>query len=193
MSCAILKSDKKYTYGDYLNWPGDQRWELIAGVAYNMSPAPARKHQGISGALFTQLYNYLKGKNCKVYHAPFDVRLPVGNEKDEDVQTVVQPDITVICDHSKLDDKGCRGNPDLVIEIISPATLRKDIKEKFNLYEQVGVKEYWIVYPLEKTVTVFKLDSSGKYGRPEVYAEEEQVKVEIFDDLIIDLAVVFED
>ncbi|MCP4138243.1 MAG: Uma2 family endonuclease [bacterium] len=182
-----VKNDEIFTYGDYVTWPDDERWELIDGVAYNMGPAPTRWHQEIFGALFGELYLYLKGKKCKVYAAPFDVRFPEGKEKDDRVLTVVQPDISVICDKKKLDDKGCRGAPDLVIEILSPSTASKDVKEKFFLYQKHGVKEYWIIHPDEKIIEVFKSDKKGKYGAPEMYSFDDEIKVGIFKELVIDL------
>jgi Uma2 family endonuclease len=185
------KKDGLYTYGDYLKWDDGERWELIDGVAYNMTPAPSRFHQQFSGELFFQLVSYLRNTGCKVYAAPFDVRLPEGDEADETIRTVVQPDISVICDTSKLDDKGCKGSPDLIIEILSPATARKDLKEKFLRYERAGVREYWIVDPLGKIVTVYKRSDAGLFGRPDVYGEEERIKVGIFEGLEIELQSVF--
>jgi Uma2 family endonuclease len=123
--------------------------------------------------------------------APFDVRLPKGNEKDDDIRTVVQPDLTVVCDRGKLDDKGCKGSPDLVVEIVSPSSFRHDVLTKLRLYEKAGVREYWIVYPGEKAVVVYKLNASGKYGEIEPYAAEDTLKVGIFDDLDIHLETVF--
>jgi hypothetical protein len=117
MGLPALKGDTIYTYKDYLGWGYNERWELIDGVAYNLSPAPSRTHQEVSGELFATIHNHLKGKECKVYHAPFDVRLPEANESDEDTRTVVQPDIVVVCDKAKLDDKGCKGAPDLIRQI----------------------------------------------------------------------------
>jgi len=180
-----------YTYGDYLNWDDDERWELIDGAAYNMTPAPSRRHQDISGELFRQFATYLLDKRCQVYASPFDVRLPEGDEADEDILTVVQPDISVICDSHKLDDAGCIGAPDLIAEILSPSTSRKDHKEKFVRYERAGVKEYWLVDPLANTVTVFKLDLGNRYGRPDVYGDNEKIVVGILPDLEIDLPLVF--
>ncbi len=150
MSVAVKERLGKFTYRDYLHWPDDERWELIDGVAYNMSPAPNRIHQKISGELHRQIANYLIGKQCEVYAAPFDVRLPATGEKNDEITTVVQPDITIVCDKSKLDKKGCKGSPDLVIEILSPYTAKKDMKEKHFLYEKFAVKEYWIVYRIIK-------------------------------------------
>ncbi|KGK81037.1 hypothetical protein DP73_21870 [Desulfosporosinus sp. HMP52] len=180
-----------FTYQDYLTWPEVERWELLNGKAYNMTPAPSRKHQEISGQLHTLFNNYMKGKQCRVYAAPFDVRLPQVHETADQTSTVVQPDLVIICDKHKLDDRGCIGSPDLVIEITSPSTFQKDLKEKFNLYEKVGVREYWIVHPEEKTISVFQLTKEGKFSRPEVYIEKDSIAVGIFQDLIIDLQDVF--
>jgi len=184
------KKDELFAYGDYLKWDDDERWELLDGVAYNMTPAPSRFHQRVSMELSVQLVNLRYGA-CQVYAAPFDVRLPEGDEADDAIRTVVQPDISVICDPSKLDDKGCKGSPDLIVEILSPATARKDLKEKFLRYEKAGVREYWVVDPSGKTVTVFRRSDAGLFGRPDVYGEEERIKVGIFDDLEIDLQPVF--
>ncbi len=186
------KKEKIYTYGSYLTWPDDERWELIDGVAYDMSPAPTRRHQKILGALFYQFYDYLKDKPCKVYSAPFDVRLPEGDEKDEDVHTVVQADLLVVCDRNTLDENGCRGVPDLIVEIVSPSTASKDMKEKLSLYERHGVKEYWIVHPLENIVMVFILGENREYGKPKIYSETEKIKT-LQQGLIIDLGPVFKE
>jgi Uma2 family endonuclease len=185
------KKDELFTYGDYLKWDDDERWELIDGIAYNMTPAPSRFHQKISGELFLQLANFFRNTPCDVYAAPFDVRLPEGDEADEAVRTVVQPDISVICDQAKLDDKGCKGSPDLIVEIVSPATARKDMKEKFVRYEKAGVKEYWIVDPSGKIVTVFRLSNEGLFGRPDVYGKEDRIKANIVEGLEVELLSVF--
>jgi Uma2 family endonuclease len=192
---AILERNEyvKYRYKDYMNWSEAERWEIIDGVPYSMSPAPSRKHQKISGELFASMHNYLRGKSCEVYSAPFDVRLNINDEEDEDITNVVQPDISVICDSMKLDDKGCKGSPDLIMEIVSPSTLKRDLKEKFYLYERAGVREYWIVYPEEKTIVLYRLNESLKYGRPEVYSEEDKIKVGIFESLEINLNEIFAD
>lgn len=194
MSALVRNPNQKYTYGDYLAWPDDERWELIGGVPYSMTPAPSRRHQAVTGEIYRQIANYIKtnGGPCQVYVAPFDVRLPKGGEKDEDIDTVVQPDIVVVCDRKKLDRRGLRGAPDLIVEVVSPATASKDKRDKFLLYERAGVREYWIVEPEAKLVTVFTL-AGGRYGRPDVYAEPDQVPVGIFPDCRIDLAAVFAD
>lgn len=193
MALAITK-EKRYTYGDYITWPNEERWELIDGIAYNMSPSPSRRHQEISRALFYQFYEYLKDKPCEVYYAPFDVRLTNTDERDEDICTVVQPDLLVVCDRNKLDEKGCRGVPDVIIEIVSPFSASKDLKEKFALYERHGVKEYWVVHPEEKIIMVFTLEEIEKfnrYGRPENYADKDKIEVKTLKGLIIDLSLVF--
>jgi Uma2 family endonuclease len=183
--------NSKYTYEDYLSWPEDKRWEILDGRVYVQS-APSRIHQEVSGEIFVQIHNYLKDKPCRVYHAPFSVRLPKGNEKDEkDIKTVVEPDITIVCDNSKLDDRGCKGAPDMIVEILSPSSVQLDRLEKFNKYEQAGVKEYWIVEPEGKIVSVFVLGENNRYGRPEVYSEKDRVRVSLFDDLTIDFKMIF--
>jgi len=192
METSPRKLNMLFSYKDYLSWNNsNERWELIDGVAYDMSPAPTRKHQDISRNLFKELVIYLEDKECTVYAAPFDVRLPTGFQTDEEIQTVVQPDISVFCDEEKLDDKGAIGAPDLIIEILSPSTAAKDLKEKFFLYESVGVKEYWIVDPSNETLTVYILCKDNKYTRGVVYAGEDKAKVEIFEDLEIEMKDVF--
>ena len=187
----VQRSEQMFTYQDYLTWPTNERWELLNGKPYNMTPAPSRRHQEISGQLHTLFNNYLKGKTCRVYAAPFDVRLPQPQESDEQTSTVVQPDIVVVCDKTKLDHQGCKGSPDLVVEITSPSTFQKDLKEKLILYERVGVLEYWLIYPESNTICVFHLTLEGKYSRPEVYTEQDSIVVGIFGDLTIELPEVF--
>lgn len=185
---------KKYTYADYLTWSDNQRWEIIDGVPYAMSPAPNRLHQQVSGELFRQFANYLKGKPCRVFAAPFDVRLSdrIGLT-DEKIETVVQPDIFVVCEKNKLDERGCNGTPDFIIEISSPSTGKNDLTVKFDLYQHHGVTEYWIIHPAEKTLLVYKLEENNLYGKPDRYAEDDKVSVPLFGDLVIDLGEVFAD
>ena len=192
MQTSPRKLNTTFSFKDYLSWNNsNERWELINGVAFDMSPAPSRKHQDLFGILFGEFYNYLKNKDCMVYAAPFDVRLPEGFQSDSDIKTVVQPDISVFCDQDKLDDRGAIGAPDLIIEILSPSTAAKDLKEKFFLYESAGVKEYWIVDPSNETLTVYILDKDNKYQRGIVYAGEDKLKVGIFEDLEIEMEDVF--
>ena len=160
-----------FTYGDYRQWPEDERWELIAGEAYAMSPAPTRTHQMILGEIFRQIANFLEDKPCQVYIAPFDVLLPEGNEADDAIETVVQPDLVVVCDASKLDEKGCRGAPDWVIEVLSPSTASKDHVRKKSLYERHGVREYWLVHPTDQLLTRYLLE--GKAFGPALIEETE--------------------
>jgi Uma2 family endonuclease len=191
MGLAARKRPIKFTYSDYLSWDDSQRWEIIYGEAYNMSPAPDTIHQLISMELAFQLKSQLKEKPCQVITAPFDVRLPLENQKEDDIENVVQPDILVVCDPGKLDEKGCLGAPDFIIEILSPSTYRKDRMEKFFLYESLGVKEYWLVSPGEKIVEIFLLGKDGKYGRPNLYCESDTVQINVLKGLKIDLGSVF--
>jgi len=194
MQTSPRKLNTLFSYKDYLSWNSkNERWELINGVAYDMSPAPSRRHQDIFRNLFKELVIYLEDKECTVYAAPFDVRLPMGFQTDDEIQTVVQPDISVFCDKDKLDDKGAVGAPDLIIEILSPSTAAKDLKEKFFLYESIGVKEYWIADPYNETLTVYIRGEDKKYPRGVVYAEKDKIKVNIFSDLEINIEEIFKD
>ncbi len=160
------KTDHKYNYKEYCSWPEDERWELIDGIAYNMSPAPSSRHQRIASIIHGELYIFLKNKQCKAYTAPFDVMLPIFPIENEDnIDTIVQPDISVICDPSKITKKGCLGAPDLVVEILSPSTSKKDLNEKFGLYEKHGVKEYWVIDPGNEYIQVFHLLTEGDNSR----------------------------
>jgi Uma2 family endonuclease len=188
-----LNIEKKYSYADYLSWPDDERWELIDGVPYNMSPAPIPNHQRISVELVRQIANYLIDKTCEVFDSPLDVRFPKGKKKnDKEIFDVVQPDIIVVCDKDKIDeDKGCLGAPDIAIEILSPSTASKDTLKKRMLYEKNKVKQYWIVDPQEKEVYIYKLKNNDSYGTPELYTKSDKIKVEGFEGLEIDLSLVF--
>ncbi|GAB6153123.1 Uma2 family endonuclease [Desulfosporosinus burensis] len=182
---------RKYTYADYLTYPDDERWEIIDGVPY-MQSAPTWQHQSISRELMLQFGEYLRNSQCQVFAAPFDLRLSDAEVADEDVTNVYQPDLVVICDKSKLKGTGYFGIPNLVIEILSPSTARTDRLLKFNMYEKFGVKEYWIVEPDMKLVSVFILQDNNRYGRPELYTETSNVEVSTFPDLVIDLSIVFD-
>ena len=190
-----LDETKRYTYADYLTWLDDRRRELINGFIHLMS-APVRKHADVSvelSRLITTFVKKRKGK-CRAYHAPFDVRLPLNNETgDGQIFNVVQPDICVVCDMSKLDEKGCIGAPDLIAEVLSPSTLKRDWNHKFNLYEAAGVGEYWIVDPKAKTVAVFLLQPDGRYDLGTVYECGQKAPVHILEGLEIDLNEIFED
>lgn len=180
-----LRDTQHHTYADYLAWPEDVRYELIDGIAYAMAPAPLRVHQEILGELYRQTGNALEGRSCRPFIAPFDVRLPRGNEADRDIDTVVQPDLVVICDRAKLDERGCRGAPDWVVEILSPATAGHDLIVKRRLYERVGVREYWLVHPVDRVVTVYRLQD-GAFGAPDIYELKETLAVGILPDVVID-------
>jgi Uma2 family endonuclease len=188
-----LDINKNYTYADYLNWSFDETVELIKGVIFKMAPAPSLKHQRTSTRLIGLLYNFFDKKPCNLFHAPFDVRLPVKKNEisDEQIITVVQPDICVVCDEAKLEERGCLGAPDLIIEILSPGNSKKELQNKFEVYQESGVKEYWIVQPLDKYVTIYSLNENGEYIGSKPYTEK--FKSIIFPNLEIDLETVFED
>jgi len=185
-----LDPEGHYTYADYLLWQFQERVELIKGRVFKMSPAPNMSHQRVSGNLSRELLNYFYKKNCQVCIAPFDVRLPVKDKKGRQ-STVVQPDICVICDESKLDEQGCNGAPDWVIEILSPGNSRMEMREKFRVYEEAGVREYWIVNPTERIVLQYVLNEAGQYSGLAPASEEDQLRPHIFPDLVIDLKEVF--
>lgn len=163
-----LRKEKHYTYADYLQWPDDTRYELIDGEAFLMSPAPLVEHQEVAGEVFRQLANQLDGQPCRPYIAPVDVRLPRTDEADAAIDTVVQPDVLVVCDPHKIDRRGVRGAPDWLLEVLSPSTAAHDQIAKRRTYERAGVREYWLVHPGDRTLTVYVLDN-GQYGRPEIY------------------------
>tara|TARA_B100001245_G_C22847611_1_gene407406 strand:- start:494 stop:1117 length:624 start_codon:yes stop_codon:yes gene_type:complete len=190
---SVLEPEATYSYADYLRWSFEERVELIKGKLFRMSPAPRRSHQGISLVIGNEIFNFLKGKSCKTYMAPFDVRFP-NQPDDTDAQTftVVQPDICVICDHSKLDDAGCKGAPDLIVEILSPSTASKDLNEKYQLYEEHGVKEYWVVYPGEAVLEIYELQS-GKYLSTGKFVKEDVVTSKVLPGLEIKLSEVFQE
>ena len=163
-----LRKEKHYTYADYLTWPDDARYELIDGEAFLMAPAPLIEHQEVAGDVYHQLRNQLDGKPCRPYIAPVDVRLPRADEADATIDTVVQPDVLVVCDPAKIDRRGVRGAPDWLLEVLSPSTAAHDQIAKRRTYERAGVREYWLVHPGDRTLTVYVLDN-GQYGRPEIY------------------------
>ena len=163
-----LRTEKHYTYADYLQWPDDARYELIDGEALLMSPAPLVEHQEVAGEVYYQLRNQLDGQPCRPYIAPVDVRLPRADEADAAIDTVVQPDVLVVCDPHKIDRRGVRGAPDWVLEVLSPSTAAHDQIAKRRTYERAGVRDYWLVHPGDRTLTVYLLEN-GQYGRPEIY------------------------
>lgn len=163
-----LRDNLRHTYGDYITWSGDERYELIDGIAYAMSPAPTRLHQRFVAEIFRQIADALEESPCEVNIAPFDVRLPANDEDDESTSTVIQPDIVVVCDPDKLDERGCRGAPDWIIEILSPATAVHDQINKLAIYQRHGVQEYWLIHPADRIATVYLPDGTG-YGKPQLF------------------------
>lgn len=186
----LPQKERKYTYADYLTWPKNERWEIIDGIPY-MQAAPSWEHQRILAQIGRQFINFFQGKPCEAYLAPFDVRLPEGNEDDENTESITQPDISVICDKSKLKGTGYFGVPTLIVEILSPSTAAFDKKTKMKRYGRAGVKEVWIIDPSNKILDVFKLVSDGKYGQPETYSVGDTIEVDNFPNLVIDLTDVF--
>lgn len=165
MTFEELDLNKTYSYADYLLWAFKERLELLRGKVFKMSPAPNSRHQFISGEIFFQLRKFLDSKSCRVFTAPFDVRLPQKNSdgSPKNTFTVVQPDICVICDLKKIDTRGCIGAPDLVVEILSPGNTEREMKDKFAIYEEYGIKEYWLIEPRDKVLLVYILNEEGKY------------------------------
>lgn len=165
-----------YTYADYLKWQFEERLELFRGKVFKMS-GPNTKHQVVSGNLFYIMRSYLPDSPCKVFCAPFDIRLPVQNRKnDNEITTVVQPDICIVCDKEKIDQRGICGTPDLVVEILSPGDSKKEVRLKYELYEEAGVKEYWIINPVEENLVIYILNDEGKFAGGKMYAGGDTIK-----------------
>jgi len=194
MDTLNLDMNKRYSYADYLTWMDDVRRELYDGFIRLMTPAPSRSHQRISANLHGIFWSFLRNKKCEAYSAPTDVRFPksknIKNEKQ--IYTVLQPDIFVICELSKMDEKGCLGAPDFIIEIVSAKNSKRDVKDKFEIYQEHGVREYWIVNPNDENVNVFVLDENGKFQFAGMFAGDDKIPVHIFNgDLEVDLTEVF--
>ncbi|MBC7382368.1 MAG: Uma2 family endonuclease [Bacteroidia bacterium] len=186
----LIELDGSFTYADYLKWTIEERIELIKGRLFKMN-APKSIHQKIAFRISGELYAYLKNKKCQAFSAPFDVRLPVKSRKNEEINTVVQPDICVICDELKLDDAGCIGAPDLVIEILSKGNNKKELKNKFDVYEESGVLEYWIIWPDEQTLMINTL-VNGKYVPGKIYTSGDMIRTKILPGFELNLDEVFE-
>jgi Uma2 family endonuclease len=178
--------DGLYTYGDYLSWDDGKRYELHDGEAV-MLASPSRDHQAVSLRLIEQLLAFLKGKPCKLFHAPFDVRLNPAEDEGDD--TVFQPDLAVVCDSAKLGERACLGAPDFIIEILSPSTARYDRVYKRHKYREAGVREYWIVDPDRGTLETCVL-KNGEYVT-DAFDDTGSVPLRIFPDCVIDLKAVF--
>lgn len=184
--------DITYTYADYLQWKFEERLELFKGKIFKMS-APTTKHQDVTGNLYLVIGGYLKGKQCKVYFAPVDVRLPVQNrKKDNEVTTVVQPDLCIVCDLSKIEPRGIIGAPDFVVEILSPGNSSKEIRLKYELYEEAGVGEYWVVNPVEENIIVYRLSDAGKLELYRVLAAGDVINLRALPGLQINIADIFD-
>ncbi|KEO73260.1 Uma2 family endonuclease [Anditalea andensis] len=182
----------RYTYADYLSWQMEEMVELIKGKIFRQAAAPRVNHQRVSGIVFTSLFNFLNGKKCEVFAAPFDVRLPVKSKKHDDIDTVVQPDICVICDPGKLDELGCVGAPDLVVEILSPGNNSKELLNKYEVYEEAGVREYWVIQPSEHTLLVYTL-VNGKFSPSRLFTHGDIVRSDVIKGFSMDLEEVFKD
>ncbi|SJM95577.1 Uma2 family endonuclease [Crenothrix polyspora] len=190
-----LDLNKTYSYADYLTWRLNEAIELIKGKITLMSPAPNVKHQVLERNFIIAIGTYLKGKKCKVFPAPFDVRLYDRKKSilaSKDIHTVVQPDLCVICNPDLLDKQGCNGAPDWIIEIVSKGNSKREMNIKYDLYEESGVSEYWLVYPEQQAIHQFVLDDKGRYQLKRMYADGAAIPM-LFPDLAIDLAEVFED
>ncbi|MBI2319836.1 MAG: Uma2 family endonuclease [Betaproteobacteria bacterium] len=160
-----LRDERRYRYGDYRRWPDDARYELIDGVAYLMAPAPTTDHQTLLLELALQVRSALEGAPCRVLIAPVDVLLPRGTESDDEVDTVLQPDMLVVCDPAKVTLRGVRCAPDWAVEVLSPSSASHDQTIKLAAYERAGVREYWLIHPTDRVLTVYRLGAAG-YGKP---------------------------
>lgn len=188
---ANLDLNQSYTYADYLQWDFPERVELINGKLYEMMAGPSSRHQSLSVKLIVSLSNSQKGKGCKVFTAPFDVRLPGKSKDDKDIITVVQTDICVICDKSKIDTRGCLGAPDIVVEILLPSNNSVELSTKFDLYEKSGVKEYWLIFPQHNTF-IANILVDGKYITSRPMASDKIFTSTVLPDFSLDLKELFE-
>lgn len=192
---SLLDTNQSYSYADYLTWQFDETVELIKGKIMLMSPAPNVKHQSISMNLSRSLSTFLKQKKCQVFAAPFDVRLYDRKKSilaSKDIQSVVQPDLCVICNPVLLDKQGCNGAPDWIIEILSKGNSRREMKIKYELYQESGVTEYWLVYPEEQAIYQFVLNNDKQYQLKQMYANDDFASPYLFPELLIDVNEVFE-
>jgi len=183
---AITKKieNRTYTHDDIEHFADEEIWELIEGVPYQLAP-PSVRHQEISGEVFRQFGNYLLNKPCKVFAAPFGVYLPDSKTKNN----FIVPDLTVVCE--KITGDKYHGVPSLVIEIISPSNDKPEFLKKFKLYQKLGIKEYWVIYPESEIVSIFRLNQNNKYELADYEDDERRLKVGIFEDLYIDFDLVF--
>ncbi|TCT23834.1 Uma2 family endonuclease [Thiobaca trueperi] len=175
---------QRFTYADYCTWPDDQRYELIEGIPYAMAPAPVIAHQQVVLRIAAQAQNALKGKPCQPFVAPVDVLFPQTSESGNQSHTVLQPDVFVICDPSKIERQAIRGAPDWVVEVLSPATASRDHIVKRRIYETAGVREYWLVHPEDRILMIYRLEN-GVYGKPDVQALTGETPVGILPEILI--------
>ncbi|WP_051585746.1 Uma2 family endonuclease [Caldanaerobius polysaccharolyticus] len=189
---GMPEKQKRYTYGDYLKWDEKNRYEIIDGFPHFLA-SPSVLHQITVGNIYFKFKEYLNDKMCKVFTAPLDVLFPQREDiKEEDVDVVVQPDVFIVCDENKIENgKNCKGPPDMIVEVLSPATASRDFITKRNLYERAGVKEYWIASPEEKNIVVFRIDENMKYNLYGIYDEDSVVDVGILPDLSIAVREIF--
>lgn len=193
MKLSDLDLSKTYNYADYLQWKFEERIELIKGHIFKMSPAPSSAHQEIAVEITRVLANYLRGNLCKVFSAPFDVRLTRKARNNHDLITVVQPDICVVCDRSKIDERGCLGAPDIVVEILSPGNNKKELQNKYDVYEESGVLEYWIVSPQDKTFLKYTLTADGTYSASKLMTSGSDITTPILPGFVMSLEDVFKE
>lgn len=191
MSSSTEEIKPRYTYKDYLTWPEDERWELFEGEAVAMSPAPGSRHQRVSMNLSRMISSFLLESPCEPFASPIDVLFPRNEQDDESVDTVLQPDLIVVCDPEKITKRNVRGAPDLVIEILSESTTAHDLVRKFEIYERAGVKEYWIIDPWRNSVAMHVLKEDGKYGPPLYYTETMTIKSVVLNGIKLSAAELF--
>ena len=182
----------KYSYADYLTWQMDEMVEIIKGRIFKpAAAAPRRIHQEVTLKVARKFADYLDQKPCKIFVAPFDVRLPVKSKKNEDIDTVVQPDICIVYDPEKIDELGCLGAPDLVVEILSPGNNKKELQNKYEVYEESGIKEYWVIHPNECTLIIYTL-VDGKYYASKIFTHGDKVTSQAVKGFVLDLEEVFD-
>lgn len=191
MKISDLDLNKTYSYADYLKWKFDERIELIKGRIFKMSPAPSTNHQVISLYLTLELGIHLRKKSCQLFSAPFDVRIPKISKENKEILTVLQPDLCVICDPKKIDQKGCLGAPDIVIEILSPGNNKKELDNKFHVYEEALVKEYWIIHPNENTFFRYKLNSDNRFIADRLLTSGSFIKTDVLPGFELNLEEMF--
>ena len=193
MSTEARPEKDFFTYADYKNWPDEERWEIIDGEAWEMSPAPGRTHQKMVVEITRQFSNFLEDKPCEVYSGPFDIFLPAKDEAGDSISTIVQPDVTVICDESKLSEKGCIGAPDIVIEVVSPYGKSRDQVKKLYTYEKKGVLEYWIVHSIDRLMWRYARTAGPEsaFGRPDIFENTGKPETPILPGFTLDLMKVF--